>query len=315
VSSSTMPFVKEIKNKAYFKRYQVKFRRRREGKTDFRARKRLCAQAKDKYNQPKWRLVVRITNKFVITQITKPLIIGDEVMCSAYSSELPRYGLKVGLKNYSACYCTGLLIARRMLTKIGLAEIYTGQDEEVTGEIVKTEANGKTYYVDELNEDKRPFHCNLDVGIRSTTTGARIFGVMKGATDGGLDIPHNEKRFPGYDGETKKFEAEVLHDRIFGEHVNGYMEEMQEEDPELYKVFFAKYIECGHEPGSLEELYEGVHAAIREDPSAAAKKAYKSDKKYKRAGKKTLAQRKIDSSAKKAALNGEDESEEEEDDE
>ena len=40
-----MTFVKTVKNKAYFKRYQVKFRRRREGKTDFRARKRLCAQA------------------------------------------------------------------------------------------------------------------------------------------------------------------------------------------------------------------------------------------------------------------------------
>jgi len=307
-----MPFVKEIKNKAYFKRYQVKFRRRRQGKTDYRARKRLCAQAKDKYNQPKWRLVVRITNKFVITQIVKPLIIGDEVMCSAYSSELPRYGLTVGLKNYSACYCTGLLIARRMLTKIGLADTYKGQ-EEVSGEIVSTEMNGKTYYVDELDDDKRPFHCNLDVGIRSTTTGARIFGVMKGATDGGLDIPHNNKRFPGYDGETKKFEAESLHERIFGGHVNDYMEEMQEEDPELYKQFFSKYIAAGHEPGSLEDLYGEVHAAIRADPKAAAKKSFSPDKKFKRAAKKTLAQRKIDSDAKKSAIKGDDDDEEEDD--
>jgi len=304
-----MPFVKVIKNKAYFKRYQVKFRRRREGKTDYRARKRLCAQAKDKYNQPKWRLVVRITNRYVITQIVKPLIVGDEVMCSAYSSELPRYGLEVGLKNYSACYATGLLIARRMLTKIGLADTYKGQDE-VTGEIVKTEMNGKTYYVDELDENKRPFRCNLDVGIRSTTTGARIFGVMKGATDGGLDIPHNEKRFPGYDGDSKNFEAETLHERIFGGHVNDYMEEMQEEDPDLYKVFWSKYIEAGHEPGSLEELYEGVHEAIREDPSPAEKKSHSADKQYKRAAKKTLEQRKVDSDAKKATFN---ESSEEED--
>jgi len=304
-----MPFVKVIKNKAYFKRYQVKFRRRREGKTDYRARKRLCAQAKDKYNQPKWRLVVRITNRYVITQIVKPLIVGDEVMCSAYSSELPRYGLEVGLKNYSACYATGLLIARRMLTKIGLADTYKGQDE-VTGEIVKTEMNGKTYYVDELDENKRPFRCNLDVGIRSTTTGARIFGVMKGATDGGLDIPHNEKRFPGYDGDSKNFEAETLHERIFGGHVNDYMEEMQEEDPDLYKVFWSKYIEAGHEPGSLEELYEGVHEAIREDPTPAEKKSYSADKQYKRAAKKTLEQRKVDSDAKKATFN---ESSEEED--
>ena len=50
-----MPFVKVVKNKAYFKRYQVKFRRRREGKTDYFARKRLVVQDKNKYNTPKYR--------------------------------------------------------------------------------------------------------------------------------------------------------------------------------------------------------------------------------------------------------------------
>ncbi len=64
-----MGFVKVVKSKAYFKRYQVKYRRRREGKTDYRARRKLTIQAKNKYNTPKYRLVVRITNKDVITQI------------------------------------------------------------------------------------------------------------------------------------------------------------------------------------------------------------------------------------------------------
>uniref|UniRef100_A0A8C6Y2N2 Ribosomal protein L5 n=1 Tax=Naja naja TaxID=35670 RepID=A0A8C6Y2N2_NAJNA len=41
-----MGFVKVVKNKAYFKRYQVKFQRRREGKTDYYARKRLVIQDK-----------------------------------------------------------------------------------------------------------------------------------------------------------------------------------------------------------------------------------------------------------------------------
>ena len=35
-----MGFLKVIKNNTYFKRYQVQFRRRREGKTDYYARKR-----------------------------------------------------------------------------------------------------------------------------------------------------------------------------------------------------------------------------------------------------------------------------------
>lgn len=39
-------FVKVVKNKQYFKRYQVKFKRRREGKTDYYARKRLVVQVR-----------------------------------------------------------------------------------------------------------------------------------------------------------------------------------------------------------------------------------------------------------------------------
>ncbi|CAO2633487.1 60S ribosomal protein L5 (Fragments) [Lemmus lemmus] len=54
-----MGFVKVVKNKAYFKRYQVRFRRRREGKTDYYARKRLVIQDKNKYNTPKYRMIVQ----------------------------------------------------------------------------------------------------------------------------------------------------------------------------------------------------------------------------------------------------------------
>lgn len=59
----TMALIRALKNKAYHKRYQTKWRRRREGKTDYYARRRLIAQDKRKYNSPKYRLVVRITNR------------------------------------------------------------------------------------------------------------------------------------------------------------------------------------------------------------------------------------------------------------
>lgn len=48
---------------------------------------------------------------------------------------------------------------------------------------------------------------------------------MKGALDGGLDIPHNEKRFVGY--ADKKLDAETLQKYIFGGHVAEYQETMQ----------------------------------------------------------------------------------------
>jgi len=46
-----MPFHKVVKSSAYFSRFQVKPRRRREGKTDYYARKRLVAQAKNKVSR------------------------------------------------------------------------------------------------------------------------------------------------------------------------------------------------------------------------------------------------------------------------
>ena len=83
-----MGFVKVVKNKAYFKRFQVKYRRRREGKTDYQARRRLTIQDKNKYNTPKYRFVVRFTNKDVITQIIYATIKGDRVLAAAHSREL-----------------------------------------------------------------------------------------------------------------------------------------------------------------------------------------------------------------------------------
>ena len=68
--------------------------------------------------------------------------------------------------------------------------------------------------------------------MKRTSTGSRVFGALKGASDGGLHIPHNEKRFPGYDLEGKKLDAEVLKKYIFGGHVAEYMESLEEEDDE-----------------------------------------------------------------------------------
>jgi len=295
-----MTFVKFQKSKSYFSRYQVKFRRRREGRTDYRQRKRLVAQAKNKYQSPKYRLIVRFTNTQVICQIAYSLIDGDRILCQANSKELSRYGLNVGLKNYSAAYSTGLLVARRLLQKVGLDDVYEG-NTEIDGEVVSCEDGKKTYYVDEVDEDKRPFRVLLDVGCKATTTGCRIFGALKGAADGGLDIPHSEKRFPGYDRDAKEYDADMHRERIFGGHVGEYMEYLEEEDNQKYQECFAAYIADGKEADGLEELYESVHEKIREDPSPSAKKDFSSDKSYKRKAKLSRDERKARVQAKKDA--------------
>ncbi|KAF2122776.1 hypothetical protein BDV96DRAFT_561358 [Lophiotrema nucula] len=254
-----MPFSKLVKNDAYYSRYQVKYKRRRQGKTDYYARKRLITQAKNKYNAPKYRLVVRFTNRDIIAQIVSSEVGGDKVLSAAYSHELKRYGISHGLTNWAAAYATGLLLARRTLKKLGLDEDFTGV-EEADGEYQLTEA------VDVDGEERRPFKVFLDVGLVRTSTGARVFGAMKGASDGGLYVPHSENRFPGYDIETKELDAETLRKYIFGGHVAEYMETLADDDEERYKSQFSGYIDDDIEADGLEELYTEAHKAIREDP-------------------------------------------------
>jgi large subunit ribosomal protein L5e len=77
-------------------------------------------------------------------------------------------------------YVSGLLLARRLLQKYNLDTTYPGNDN----------IDGGEYLVE--SEDGKPgaFRAYLDVGLARTSTGAKVFGAMKGAVDGGLEIPH-----------------------------------------------------------------------------------------------------------------------------
>jgi large subunit ribosomal protein L5e len=291
-----MAFIKVVKNKAYFKRFQVKFKRRREGKTDYYARKRLIIQEKNKYNTPKYRLVVRFSNKKVTTQIVYARIEGDVVLAAAYSHELERYGIKCGLANYASAYATGLLLARRLLKKLKLDSIYTGAKE----------VNGAEFNVEDVDGQPGAFTAYLDVGLARTTTGAKVFGALKGAVDGGLNIPHSVKRFPGYNSEKKEFKADIHRQHIFGVHVANYMKQLKGEDEDAYKRQFSKYIAAGITGETLEGVYKKAHAEIRKDPEAKPKpkKTLKEGEKQKRWNKARLSrvQRKDKIKQKKASF-------------
>jgi large subunit ribosomal protein L5e len=278
-----MPFVKVIKNKQYFKRYQVRFRRRREGKTDYHRRQKLVRQDKNKYNSPKYRFIVRITNTDVICQVAYSKIVGDVIVCAAYAHELTRYGMPVGHTNYASCYATGLLLARRLLNKFGLDKRYEGQ----------TKVDGAHYLVEENDDGPAPFRAYLDVGLARTSTGARIFAALKGAADGGLNIPHSEARFRGYDAEEKAYDEETAKGFLFGKHVAEYMELLKEEDDAKYKQLFSRYHKHGINEDNLEEKFAAVHKAIRADPVHKPQKSTKANEKKRWNRKKmSLAQKK-----------------------
>lgn len=281
-----MAFVKVYKTKAYYKRFQTRFRRRREGKTDYYARKRLIIQDKSKYNTPKYRLVTRITCSRVICQVIYATIKGDRVLAQADSTELKRFGLESGLTNYAACYATGLLLARRLLAQLKLADKYPGVKE----------ATGEDKVVEAPEDGPRPFKALLDVGLARTSTGARIFAALKGALDGGLDVPHKETRFAGYKSDNGKLDVAVLKKYIFGGHVSEYMKTLEKDDAAAYQKHFSQYIKAGVKAADVEAHWKKVHAAIRADPSRKAAKKYvvpaEQKKKQKRRVAMTLAQRK-----------------------
>lgn len=298
---------KPPKTSSWFSRYQVKYKRRRQGKTDYRARLRLVRQEKNKFNTPKYRMIVRFTNKDIVCQIAYSTMTGDKIVCAAYAHELPKYGLKAGLTNYSAAYCTGLLLARRTLQKFSLDETYEGNTEDDKGE---------DYQVEAVEDGPRPFHAVLDVGLVRTSTGMRVFGALKGALDGGLDIPHSVKRFAGYSPEEKTLDAEMHQNYIIGGHVQEYMEMLQEDEPEKYQELFSKYVAEGVDPDGMEEMYTEVHEAIREDPSYEKKEREKPAEvtRWKQV-KLTLEEKKANLKAKIMALKAAAEDDDDEDDE
>lgn len=83
--------------------YRVKLRRRREGKTDYHARKAMVVSERP-------RLVPRFSAKNVSVQIIISKLSGDIVLVSAHSRELKKkYGWKAPTGNIPAAYLTGLI--------------------------------------------------------------------------------------------------------------------------------------------------------------------------------------------------------------
>jgi len=185
--------------------YNVPYRRRREGKTDYHRRKKLLISGLP-------RLVARKTNKHIIAQIVEASIEGDRVLASAHSSELrKKFGWLGSLKNLPAAYLTGLLCGYRALKKNIKKAI-------------------------------------LDIGLQTPSKGARVFAVMKGCIDAGIEIPHGEEILPS-------------EERIKGQHISDYAS-MLSSTPEVYSKRFSEYISRGLRPENIVEHFSAVKKKI-----------------------------------------------------
>lgn len=147
-------------------------RRRREGRTDYKLRLGLLKSGLS-------RIVIRKTNKYFIVQAVESNEAQDKVVVTVSSKELLKNGWdekKSGsLKSIPAGYLTGLLFAK----KLGDGAARGIPSKKGTG---VPSSSGKKYIV--------------DLGMARTIKGSRVFAVVKGLVDGGLNIVADEKVFP-----------------------------------------------------------------------------------------------------------------------
>ena len=141
----------------------VAYRRKREGKTNYRRRLKLLSSGKP-------RLTIRVTLKQIIAQVIEYGPKGDVVKCGLVSGALEKLGWKMSKKNLPAAYLTGYLLAKNCAQK-GVKEVI------------------------------------LDLGLKPSIKGNRIYACVAGAIEGGLEINCDKERLPS-------------EDRIKGKHIN-----------------------------------------------------------------------------------------------
>lgn len=153
---------------------KLDIKRKRQGKTDYRARMIMLKSGKT-------RVIIRKTNKYLNVQLVKSREAKDEVIISVSSRELLKHSwpksAEGSLKSIPAAYLTGYLVGKRILEK------------------------------------EKKLIVILDIGLARNSKGNRIYAVLNGLVDAGVNIAHDKKVFPNkerLDGKHLKKEIQVI---------------------------------------------------------------------------------------------------------
>ncbi len=185
--------------------YKVQFRRKREGKTDYKRRLKFLRSVKP-------RLTVRVSLNHISAQVIQPHPSGDVALVSAHSKQLEAFGWKGGTSNMPSAYLVGLLCGCRAI-KSGVKE------------------------------------STFDIGMKNPTPGSKVFSALRGALDGGLQIPHDEAILPG-------------DERLNGLHIAKYASKLREADEKKYRSIFSGYLARGLEPEHIPDHFNSVKREI-----------------------------------------------------
>lgn len=102
--------------------YNLTLKRNRQRKTNYRKRAALLLSRSSF-------IVAKISDQNISSQVLKPTINGDIVICSAHSRELRKYGWKGSMNSLPACFLTGFLLGKKSVANAtNNAILYTGTD-------------------------------------------------------------------------------------------------------------------------------------------------------------------------------------------
>ena len=124
------------------------------------------------------RLVVRKTNKYIILQIIESKHAQDKILYTVNTKELLRHGWPKenagSLKSLAAAYIAGKLLGKKV--------------KDIKGRVI------------------------LDIGLNPSTKKSRIYAVLKGLSDSGINIPFDESIVPDDEKifENNKVEKKML---------------------------------------------------------------------------------------------------------
>lgn len=112
------------------------FKRKCQGKTDYKKRLKLLVSGKP-------RLVIRKSNKNITAQIVEFSPAGDKIIVSAHTNEIKKLGWKGAKRNIPAAYLLGLMIGKKAKRqKISEVILDIGLQKSVKGSVLYSSLKG-----------------------------------------------------------------------------------------------------------------------------------------------------------------------------
>lgn len=155
-------------------------------------------------NKP--RLVVRKSLSNIQAAIVEYTKKGDVVKASSHSSKLKKFGWTYSTGNLPAAYLVGFLLGKHA-------------DAKRDGVV-------------------------LDIGLNKSVKGSKVYAVLAGALDAGLNVPHSKEILPSKE-------------RIIGKHIMDYGEKLKKDDAS-FKKQFGSYLKGNNDLSNIVKKFEEV---------------------------------------------------------